>query len=112
MLNILKYFFYILIFIILLYFNIAKPWKSNTQDNSSIMSTQKDKSTTNDIVAGGLTKTQWQARCTAYSNAKRECAVAANVNQCVEIKIGVSESTMSQIYCDGSTPNFSLMGVK
>lgn len=62
---------------------------------------------------GGLTEPQWVQRCEKYAEAIFSCATAANVSKCTEIRMGgYSEFGMAQIYCDGSTPNWYLMGGK
>ena len=42
----------------------------------------------------GLTKAQWMQRCETYVGARNQCAVAANVTQCTEIKMGESAAYM------------------
>ena len=61
---------------------------------------------------GGRTKGQWIQRCAAYAEARNQCAVAANVTQCAEIKIGEAAAYMAALYCDGDTPNWNMMGAK
>ena len=39
----------------------------------------------------GLTKEGWEDRCQMYMAARSDCAVAAKVSQCVEIKIGEAD---------------------
>jgi hypothetical protein len=53
---------------------------------------------------------EWESRCQRYATARSECAVAERVSRCVEIKIGEFDSEMSKVYCDGSRPNWFLMG--
>ena len=55
-------------------------------------------------------KWEWESRCQRFAAAKDQCAVAASVANCMVIKIGSFDFEMSNIYCDGSKPNWFLMG--
>jgi hypothetical protein len=70
------------------------------------------KSATDTSTPDGLTKSQWSERCEAHMRAKNECATAAKVNSCVELKMGQTAAYMANTYCNDGTPNFSLMGVR
>jgi len=66
----------------------------------------------NNETSGGLTRQQWQGRCSSYAASVNECAVSSNVSKCVETKMGVNDAYMAATYCNGSAPNWSLMGMK
>lgn len=59
----------------------------------------------------GVGKQAWRERCVRHAAAKDECAVAANVSQCMEIKLGNYLLGMGNMYCRGSQPDFRRMGI-
>jgi uncharacterized protein len=55
-------------------------------------------------------KNEYIVRCWNYEKARQACATASDVSQCITIKTSSSDYMMAKIYCNGSTPNWSLMG--
>lgn len=62
----------------------------------------------------GLSQSNIIRQCNSLRSAMSECAVAANVAQCIEMKMGVNDAYMAQsTYCDGSgNPNLWLTSKK
>ncbi len=92
------------IFLFVLWLIAVFNQKPHDGNSSSTSSSEK--------TPDGLSRGQWEQRCQQYSSARNECAVAANVTNCIEIKVGQTASVMAQTYCNGTTPNWSLMGMK
>lgn len=97
-------------------FKVACSVKSGTwttgEPQSNAKNETKNTAESTNRTPDGLTKQEWNQRCIRYAAARSDCATAARVSKCVEIKVGEVEAGMAEIYCSGSTPNFSLMGTK
>ena len=94
----------LIIFLTILWLIIMFNQKPHDGNSSSTSSSEN--------APDGLSRAQWERRCQQYSSARNECAVAANVTNCIEIKVGTTAAVMAQSYCSGETPNWSLMGMK
>lgn len=98
--------YWLIVALVILLVNLFPPNEKNS------VASGVSQVSTSELAPDGLTRGQWENRCQRYASARSECAVAAKVAQCIEIKVGEMDSEMSKVYCNGSTPNFSLMGMK
>jgi len=55
-------------------------------------------------------KWEWESRCQRFAAAKDQCAVANSISNCMLVKVGSLDFEMGKVYCDGSKPNWFLMG--
>lgn len=57
-------------------------------------------------------KDEYIVRCWNYAKARQECAAAADISQCITIKTSYIDYSMASMYCNGSMPNWALLGKK
>lgn len=55
-------------------------------------------------------RSMWISRCIKWADSNDTCAIAANVRQCVDIKMGEAEALMASINCQGSEPQWGFIG--
>jgi hypothetical protein len=98
-----------------LYIATLSKEQSEREKQKEIQVTQNARENSSDLNESGrdpngYTKNQWRNRCQQYASVRSDCAVAPNLTSCIEIKLGEQEAYMDGIYCNGSTPNWNIMG--
>lgn len=96
--------------LIVVYLAIAIPYSCASKDNEGDSGANVSQSENDDIERGGRTKTQWMNFCRRVEDVKKECAVAANIGECVKIRAGAEDAMMAQTYCSNGEPLYNLMG--